>query len=131
MTKTENRFLKAHKQQIQKGVVSVPDYICKKINAMPRGADNEYIINLPNHTAYKRLQKICETNGLPKIRFHDLRHANASIMLLLGTPQKYATERGGWSSLQTMEIIYQHTFDTEKKQVDNNINNFLSKLLKK
>ena len=37
-------------------------------------------------------------------------------MLSLNIPDKYAMERGGWSSNKTMKDIYQHTMDDGKKQ---------------
>ena len=38
-------------------------------------------------------------------------------------------ERGGWSCAQTMEKIYQHTFDDEKNAVDEKINGFFDGLI--
>ena len=125
-----NKILKGTKTTNSKRVVSLPDYICNKLNELPKGNNDDFIITITTQLARRRLQSICEANGLPKIRFHDLRHANASIMLLLGIPQKYAMERGGWSSSQTMEKIYQHTFKDEKKQVDASVNDFISNLIK-
>lgn len=129
LDENRNKVLKTTKTTNSKRFVSLPNYICEKINSLPKGKDDEFIITITTQLARRRLQKICEDNGLPKIRFHDLRHINASIMLLMGIPQKYAMERGGWSSSQTMEKIYQHTFKDEKKQVDANINEFISNLI--
>ena len=56
--------------------------------------------------------------------FHDLRHLNASVMLALGVPDKYAMERGGWSSNNVLKSVYQHTFSTERKQVDDRIDRY-------
>ena len=44
------------------------------------------VLSIPNH-----LQKA----GIQHYRFHDLRHINASVMLALGIPNKYAEERMG------------------------------------
>lgn len=44
-------------------------------------------------------------------------------------PQKYAMERGGWDNIQTMDKIYQYTFNDEKKIVENKINNFFDSSL--
>ena len=38
---------------------------------------------------YKRLKTILRRNGLPDIRFHDLRHTAASVMLTLNIPDKH------------------------------------------
>lgn len=54
---------------------------------------------------------------------------NASIMLLLGIPDKYAMERGGWSSNGVLKSVYQHTFSEERKLVDERIDGFFDALL--
>lgn len=111
-------------------VLLVPRYIAEKLEKLKAESNGDYIISLPYHAEYKRLQMILKKAGLPPTRFHDLRHLNASLMLLLGIPQKYAMERGGWSSSQTMEKIYQHTFVTEREAADRKVNDFLENLLK-
>lgn len=66
---------------------------------------------------------------MQKIRFHDLRHLNASIMLALGIPEKYALERGGWSNPTVLRSVYQHTFSDERNRVDEAINGYFSALI--
>ena len=62
------------------------------------------------------------------MRFHDLRHLNASVMLQLGIPDKYAMERGGWSTNQTLKNVYQHTFSAERQIVDDKIDQFFENI---
>ena len=52
--------------------------------------------------------KLLEKAGLPKCRFHDLRHLCASIMLLQGVNVKVAQERLGHKDIQTTLNIYSH-----------------------
>ena len=59
---------------------------------------------------------------------HDLRHINASIMLALGVPDKYAMERGGWSTPSTLKNVYQHTFTAEREETDKKIDNYMDDL---
>ena len=61
--------------------------------------------------------------------FHDLRHLSASVMLMLNIPDKYAMERGGWSTNSTLKSVYQHTFSEERKQVDKKIDDYFNKLI--
>ena len=61
--------------------------------------------------------------------FHELRHMNASVMVLLGIPDKYAMERGGWSSPHIMQSVYKHTFSEERIEVHNRINDYFDKIL--
>lgn len=46
--------------------------------------------------------------GLRHIRFHDLRHTNASLMLASGTPLKVASERLGHSTIKITADLYTH-----------------------
>ena len=46
--------------------------------------------------------------GLPKIRFHDLRHSHASLMIYQGEPMKLISERLGHSKISTTMDIYGH-----------------------
>jgi integrase len=46
--------------------------------------------------------------GVPRIRFHDLRHSAATAMLSEGIPLKAASERLGHSSTRITADRYQH-----------------------
>ncbi|PKB67013.1 MAG: hypothetical protein BZY81_05565 [SAR202 cluster bacterium Io17-Chloro-G4] len=52
--------------------------------------------------------KIARIAGLSNIRFHDLRHAHASLMLLTGADPKLISERLGHSSIAITMDIYAH-----------------------
>ena len=67
---------------------------------------------------YRRFIRLQTEAGYSGIRLHDLRHINASVMLALHVPEKYAMERGGWSSNKTLQTIYQHTYsDAENRLI--------------
>lgn len=51
---------------------------------------------------------------------------NASVMLALNVPDKYAMERGGWSTNNIMKSVYQHTFSAERKAVDDRIDDYFT-----
>ncbi len=50
-------------------------------------------------------------------RFHDFSHYNASIMLALGVPDKYACERMVYSATDTLKKVYQRIFKGKRKEV--------------
>ena len=52
--------------------------------------------------------KIARRAGLSNIRYHDLRHAHASLMLLTGADPKVISERLGHSSIAITMDIYAH-----------------------
>ena len=92
----------------------------------------EEILNMLNEPGIAsdpaRFQKLMKEQGV-KMTFHDLRHLNASVMLMLGVPDKYAMERGGWSTTSTLKSVYQHTFSEERKQADTMIDTFFNDII--
>lgn len=52
--------------------------------------------------------KVLKKNNLPHIRFHDLRHINATLMLKNNIPAKIASERLGHSSIGITLDLYSH-----------------------
>lgn len=76
-----------------------------------------------------RFSEFLEKNGLRHIRFHDLRHINATLMLQYGVPAKIASERLGHSTIQTTMNIYSHvTVEMQKDTVNIFDNNIFSKV---
>lgn len=51
-------------------------------------------------------------------------------MHLLGVPDKYAMERGGWKTDNTMKAVYQNVFSEERIEVDKKKMGILRMLLK-
>jgi len=55
--------------------------------------------------------------GLPHMRFHDLRHSAATILLAMGIHPKVVQELLGHSSFLTTMIIYGHAFPSMLDEV--------------
>lgn len=108
--------------------ICLPEYILSLINKLPD--EQEYLVELNGRTINARFTRLLKKNNLPHISFHDLRHINASVMLMLGIPDKYAMERGGWSTDGVLKSTYQHTFSNEKKAVDKKINDYFENCMK-
>lgn len=102
----------------------------KRIAELIRAVEGDRLVTLSGTAIYKRFVKLLEANGY-KMTFHDLRHLNASVMLQLGIPDKYAMERGGWSTTSTLKSVYQHTFSEERKKVDDTIDNYFESFYEK
>ena len=126
--KDQKFIVKKTKTKKSKRQISVPKYLADKLQAAIDRDEPFY--NVAPERPYKRLQIICERCGLPKMSMHDLRHQNASIMLAIGIPDKYAMERGGWSTTSTMKKIYQHTISDRRKAVDEKMNLYMDQLTK-
>lgn len=109
-------------------VLRCPEYILALIRSTTAFRDYEagkifddYLWPHSHDKIRHGLAKLC-----PGITFHQLRHMNASVMLRLGVPDKYAMERGGWSTPHVMKTVYQHTFSSERERVDNVIDEFFA-----
>lgn len=61
----------------------------------------------PNYIT-SQFPKLLERNGFRKIRFHDLRHSCASLLLASGVPMKHIQEWLGHSDFSTTANIYAH-----------------------
>lgn len=81
------------------------------------------IVN-PN-TLTNHFQKFLEQHGLPKIRFHELRHSCASLLLACGVSMKEIQEWLGHSAMSTTADIYSHLNFSSKLNVANTLTNVL------
>ena len=93
------------------------------------GAPDDFIIPMTGETIYKHFVRAIEAAGLPHMRFHDLRHLSASVLVSLGIPNLYSRERGGWSTDSILESVYQHTFSADRAAVDTKVNDCFEGLL--
>ena len=63
----------------------------------------------------RKFSKILESNGLPHIRYHDLRHTTASLLIAKGYDLKRVSEWLGHSDIGTTANIYGHLSFENKK----------------
>lgn len=66
---------------------------------------------------YKRFRKLTNKAGLPGIRFHDLRHTAASIMLSNGVAPNIVSRRLGHSKPSVTLDIYGHLIPGMQREV--------------
>ncbi|MFT9496520.1 tyrosine-type recombinase/integrase, partial [Anaerosolibacter sp.] len=92
-------------------------YICCWDNGTPLSTD--YL----NHKFKDTLEK----NNMPTIRFHDLRHSTASLLLKLGVDLKNIQMWLGHADIGTTANVYAHLDMEMKQNTAQKINNILSK----
>lgn len=105
--------------------VSFPDFVVERL----AGIDGKLYKNSPT-TITNSFPRILEKNGIPKFRFHDLRHYSVSIQHALGIPDKYIMARGGWATSYTMNNVYNHTLKKNEDEKTRLILNHFSELNK-
>ena len=110
--------------------LSIPDYLFQMIQAIPHREETEFIVKLTRKAIYSRFKRLMLKNGYD-VTYHDLRHLNASVMLMLGVPDKYAMERGGWSTDHILKSVYQQTFTAERKRMDGVIDDYFNSIIQR
>lgn len=71
--------------------------------------------------------KLIKDANVPKIRFHDLRHTHATMLLAQGVHAKVISERLGHSNIKTTLDIYSHVLPNMQEEAANQIDVLLSK----
>lgn len=66
--------------------------------------------------------------GFPRIRFHDLRHTAATLMLALGVQPKVVQERLGHASIAVTMDTYSHVMPSMQREAADNIEAFFVSL---
>ena len=103
-----------------------------KASAGNRWKENDLIfpskIGSPLDPSNLRLdyKRVLETAGLPKIRFHDLRHTAASLMLNHGVPVIVASKRLGHSKPSITLDIYGHLYQEMQVEVAKKMDELVS-----
>lgn len=64
-----------------------------------------------------KFHELLEKNGLPIVRFHDLRHSHASLLVKLGIQPKVISERLGHSNIGITMDLYSHLYEEADREV--------------
>lgn len=107
--------------------VNIPPYI--KSLLRPSAASGERIVPMTQGYIYHHFTRLCEAAGIEHARFHDLRHANAAVMVGLDVPSKYAQMRNGWADEKMYKEQYAYTQDKDMKKFARRIDRHFKKLL--
>ncbi len=82
--------------------------ISKEHSKMLRGTAGKKIKELSSSKLNYRFKKFLKNNNLPEIRFHDLRHSYATLMMKKGINPKIVSSILGHSSVDVTLDIYSH-----------------------
>ena len=73
------------------------------------------------YSLLKILRDLLDKAGLPRMRFHDLRHSAATILMAAGVHPKMVQERLGHSTISMTMDIYSHVLPSMQQEVANRI----------
>ena len=108
-------------------IIDCPQFV---IDLLGDGEPDEYIIKMVPNTitnGFSRLRSKLELN----IRFHDLRSFFASSMTVMGVPDIYIAQQGGWKKgSPVMKRHYQKVMDDKKSIYAKKTESYFKKILK-
>jgi integrase len=102
-----------------------------KVKAGPAWEEHDYVFCTltgthlrPNHVV-DEFKKILRRAGLPAIRFHDLRHSTATLLLSLGVHAKVVQEMLGHTQISMTMDIYSHVLPSMQIDAVHRLNDLL------
>ena len=101
--------------------------------ACPKGENNLVFPNGDggyqdaNNMIKRRFKPALNRAGIESLRFHDLRHTYASLLLANGTPMKYVQHQLGHSSIKMTMDLYTHLLPEVNEQCVNLLDNIVEK----
>lgn len=130
LNKDRKSILKDTKTTDSDRWLSLPTYIAEKIKNLPRKGEKVFE-GVPVNAWTQRFPKVCKKVGIPRYRFHDLRHSMATVGVTLNIADKVVMARGGWSNYATMKNIYQAVLQDDTSAADVLYNAYFTELLQK
>jgi len=104
----------------QQKILQAQDKLAAGQNYKDFGLVSQTKRGLPINPYYfeRRWLDMLRKSGLPKIRFHDLRHKHASLLLKQKVHLKIVSERLGHSSVGITLDRYSHTYGIDYKAAE-------------
>lgn len=118
-----NWVVKPPKTYESNRTVDVPEWVAEKLRA---ARDSGYRPIHPEHIT-SQFTRLRNKLGL-SIRFHDLRHYYASLLLSLGVPDKYAMRRMGHATPNMLKNVYQHLMEEKDSEITHQVNAYFDSM---
>lgn len=125
-------IIKKPKSETSSRTFSVPAFVTNTINnylTSLKVVPEEVFEKFQPDAYSKHFKELLDTHEIQKLRFHDLRHFNAIVMLKYGVSDKVASGRLGHSQVQITREIYQHVLPDMDKQASNIIEGAFDKIM--
>jgi integrase len=114
--------------------IQLPDFVIQalKQHREKTGGKTKYVFSTSNDTPFsprnieRHFKSILEKAELPIIRFHDLRHTAATLLLVEGIHPKVVQELLGHSTISMTMDLYSHVLPTLQQDAAQRMNKIIS-----
>lgn len=105
--------------------ITLPPFLVeciRKYESRIFGVSSEHRLFTASHSSYARqLKTHTKTAGIKRIRLHDLRHSQASLLIEIGFSALLVSERLGHENVSTTLNIYSHLFPSKQSEVSDRL----------
>lgn len=115
ISKSLVKILKNHKINQMKNKIRLGESY--KENNMVCCYEDGHLFNPKRFSA--KFNELLQANNLPMVRFHDLRHSHASLLVKMGVQPKEISSRLGHSNIGITMDLYSHLYEEADKEVAN------------
>jgi len=119
LNKDNQWIIKAPKSYAGDRYIEYPQFVADKW----KGRSGRIVEMKPSQIS-DHFADVLKKAGLPKFRFHDIRHFSASIQHAMGIPDAYIMERGGWKNDGVLKQVYRHALSDQSKQMNKKLNDY-------
>jgi len=105
----------------------------ERIEAGPLWGESDFVFTNavgrhidPDNLRHRSFGPLLQRAALPNIRFHDLRHTAATVLMSLGTHPKVVQELLGHSQIAVTMDIYSHVLPTMQRKAMDDLDKLLS-----
>ncbi len=115
ISKSLVKILKNHKINQMKNKIRLGENY--KDNNMVCCYEDGHLFNPKRFSA--KFNELLQGNNLPIVRFHDLRHSHASLLVKMGVQPKEISSRLGHSNIGITMDLYSHLYEETDREVAN------------
>lgn len=107
-------------------ILKIPAYLKQLIDKV----DGDVIVPETSRSIVRRYKTVLAKAGVPYLKFHGLRHLNASLMAGLHIDRAVARARGGWANNTVMESVYTHALQDSMENADQKMDGYFLRVIK-
>lgn len=108
-------------------ILDIPEFTRKELEKISSGKRAaEPVVNLLPSQVTNNFITLTRQIGISHIRFHNLRHYYASMLLANNVPDKYAMKRMGHATNAMLKGVYQHIIIQKEQEISSTINHYFS-----
>ena len=126
LSRVDNRMVLGLPKSGKARVVVIPDVAVRTLRSIQSAAlhvgRGDFVFarkdgNFPNIGRWTQVFKVyCRTAGLDDLRFHDLRHSHATLLLADGVHLKVVSERLGHANIGITADLYSHVMPSVQRE---------------